>query len=63
MLGKAILKSSVTKQKGKSEDGADKKQDAPNFPKNEYFLPPDTHTYENPLENPIFAKESEMTGP
>ena len=26
--------------------GVSRKQSASNFPKNEYFLPPDTHTYQ-----------------
>ena len=38
--------SSVIRQKGESQnDCFKKKQTTPNFPKNEHFLPLDTHTY------------------
>ena len=41
-----ITFSSVIRQKGKSQNGCFKKTHFPsNFPKNEYFLPPDTHTH------------------
>ena len=33
------------RQKGEPQTGVSRKQDTPNFPKNEHFLPPDTHTY------------------
>ena len=36
--------SSVIRQKGESQNGCFKRQSTPNFPKNEHFLPPDTHT-------------------
>ena len=42
----SILKiSSVIRQKGESQKGVSRKQSTPNFPKNEHFLSPDTHTY------------------
>ena len=37
--------SSVIRRKGESQSGVPRKQNMPNFPKNEHFLPPDTHTY------------------
>ena len=39
--------SSVIRQKGESQNGCFKKakQSTPKFPKNKYFLPPDTHMY------------------
>ena len=40
-----IQKSSVIRQKGESQNGVSRKQSTSNFPKNEHFLPPDTHTY------------------
>ena len=39
------IKSSVIRRKGKYQNGCFKKQSTTNFPKNEHFLPPDTHTY------------------
>ena len=39
------IKSSVIRRKGKYQNGCFKKQCTTNFPKNEHFLPPDTHTY------------------
>ena len=39
-----IDNSSVIRQKGKFQSGVSRKQSKPNFPKNEHFLPPDTHT-------------------
>ena len=36
--------SSVIRQKEESQNGCFKKQSTPNFPKNEHFLPSDTHT-------------------
>ena len=38
------IKSSVIRRKGKYQNGCFKKQSTTNFPKNENFLPPDTHT-------------------
>ena len=38
-------KSSEIRQKDESQNGGDKKQSTTNFPKNERFLPSDTHTY------------------
>ena len=35
---------SVIRQKSESQTGITRKQSMPNFPKNEYFLPFDTHT-------------------
>ena len=35
----------VIRQKGESQNGCFKKKSVPNFSKNEYFLPPDTHAY------------------
>ena len=35
----------VIRQKGESQSGVPRKQNMPNFPKNEHLLPPDTHTY------------------
>ena len=40
-----MYNSSVIGQKGQSQNGYFKKQNAPNFTKNEHFLPPDTYTY------------------
>ena len=45
VLSTETVISSVIRQKGESQDIGNKKQSAPNFPKNENFLPPDTHTY------------------
>ena len=39
------VKASVIRQKGDLKTGASRKQNAPNFPKNEHFLPPNMHTY------------------
>ena len=36
--------SSVIRQKGEYQNGASRKQNTSNFPKNKHFLPPDTHT-------------------
>ena len=41
---KANLKTEVTR-----------KQSTPNFPKNEYFLPPETHTYESGSTTPLIS--------
>ena len=40
----AWMKSSLIKQKGKSQNGVTRKRTPLIFPKNEYFWPPDTHT-------------------
>ena len=49
ILSTILMKSnnlSVIRQKGESQNGCfKKKQSTPNFPKNEHFLPSDTHTY------------------
>ena len=37
--------SSVIRQKANLKTGVSRKQSTPNFPKNEHFLPSDTHTY------------------
>ena len=37
-------KTSVIREKGESQNVCFKKQSTPNFPKNEHFLPPATHT-------------------
>ena len=39
------VKSSVIRQKGESQNGSFKKTSRSNFPKTNYFLPPDTLTY------------------
>ena len=39
-----VFKSSVIRQKGETQTGDSRKESTPNFPKNEHFLPPDTHT-------------------
>ena len=39
------LLSSLISQKGESQSSVSRKQRKPHFPKNEHFLPPDTHTY------------------
>ena len=39
-----VFHSSVIRQKGESQTGVSRKQNTPNFPKNEHFLPPDTQT-------------------
>ena len=44
--------SSVIRQKGESQNGGNKKTKHPNFPENELFLPPDTHTY--PLHESLY---------
>ena len=38
-------KLSVIRQNGKSQTGYLRKQNMPNFLKNDYVLPPDTHTH------------------
>ena len=38
-----VFKSSVIRQKGETQTDDSRKQSTPNFPKNEHFLPPDTH--------------------
>ena len=40
-----VFKSSVIRQKGETQTGDSRKESTPNFPKNEHFLPPVTHTY------------------
>ena len=40
-----ILKFVRNKAKGESQNGVSRKQSTPDFPKNEYFLPPGTHMY------------------
>ena len=37
--------SSAIRQNGESQNGFSRKKSTSNFLKNEYFLPPDTHTY------------------
>ena len=44
-LQKLYRKSSVIRQRANLKTGVSRKQSTPNFPKNEHFLPPDTHTY------------------
>ena len=39
------INSSVIRQKVNLKTGVSRKQSTPNFPKNEHFLPPDTHMY------------------
>ena len=43
--GTAWSSSSVIRQKGESQNGGNKKTKHANFPKNERFLRPDSHTY------------------
>ena len=50
------FKSSVIRQKGESQNGCFKKTKHAKFPKNEHFLPPDTHTYECVSEGFVFRK-------
>ena len=38
-----VFKSSVIRQKGETQTGDSRKESTSNFPKNEHFLPPDTH--------------------
>ena len=45
------IKSSVKRQKGESQNGCSGKQSTPNFPKNEHFLPLDTHVRFRGLRN------------
>ena len=40
-----VLNTSVIRQKGKSQNGVTRTQNTVNFPKNEHFLPPDTHMH------------------
>ena len=44
MIFPLFLNSSVIRQKGECQKGCFKKTKHANFPKNNYFLPPDTHT-------------------
>ena len=46
---------SVIRQKSESQTGIARKQSTPNFPKNEYFLPFDTHTIKGKFMKHMFS--------
>ena len=45
MQGQILKFVSNKAKRANLKTGVSRKQSTPNFPKNEYFLPPDTHTW------------------